>query len=515
MHELFIKVSHQKSLSHGIQARRSRILNRHSHPQEIWGDDLKIHILSFPMIFVFHCESLFLSKIRTCNPNFAVPREFSFRLTAGFCINPSRFSHNKGRRILKGWCITMEERNEGMPLWTAINDVPALYPWLFKEETCDVCVIGGGVTGALCALRLASSGVDTVLISGGPIGYGATAACSGSMRFDVAGGLRELSAGIGIDQAVRVYHMCEEAITSLERLTSSLEADCGFYRTDGLLFTCDENSVEDLRKEYLLRRHNGFEVEFLRREQEKDAYSFPMAAGILSKSLAAAADPYRLAHAVAAAAQKAGARIYENTTIEHISGEEGPHILRADTRRTVTAGTVVLAIGRETLSFLRGCGSRRTSFSVATAPVGAFSGWPDRCVIHSADHPEVTFSVTPEGRILASGLETGLIDRNRRMAGLLPADALAAKKYRHLEDEICEMFPGIRETDAEYGFMGDYLETDDGLPLIGSHPEYPNCFFALCGGENGILFSEIAANLIVDLCRGNTPETADLFSPQR
>ena len=54
--------------------------------------------------------------------------------------------------------------------WTAINDVPALYPWLFKEETCDVCVIGGGVDRRFvrAAARLVRRGYR--LISGGPIG---------------------------------------------------------------------------------------------------------------------------------------------------------------------------------------------------------------------------------------------------------------------------------------------------------------------------------------------------------
>ena len=76
------------------------------------------------------------------------------------------------------------------------------------------------------------------------------------------------------------------------------------------------------------------------------------------------------------------------------------------------------------------------------------------------------------------------------------------------------MFPGIRGRTLNTALWAIIWKPTT-PPLIGSHPEYPNCFFALCGGENGILFSEIAANLIVDLCRGNTPETADLFSPQR
>ena len=39
----------------------------------------------------------------------------------------------------------------------------------------DVCVVGGGLTGALCALAAAQSGLETVLITAGCAGFGGTA----------------------------------------------------------------------------------------------------------------------------------------------------------------------------------------------------------------------------------------------------------------------------------------------------------------------------------------------------
>ncbi|WP_078695628.1 FAD-dependent oxidoreductase [Caloramator quimbayensis] len=37
---------------------------------------------------------------------------------------------------------------------------------------CDVLVIGGGITGALCAYYFAEAGVDTVIVDKNIIGYG-------------------------------------------------------------------------------------------------------------------------------------------------------------------------------------------------------------------------------------------------------------------------------------------------------------------------------------------------------
>lgn len=400
-------------------------------------------------------------------------------------------------------------------LWLAENPVPAIYPWLYRDEQCDVCVVGGGITGALCALRFAQAGVDTVLLAAGPVGYGATAYSAGILQPDVEGGLQALSQRVGIDNAVQVYAQCAGALDSLEQLASKLEEDCGFARRDLLTYSSQRTLTDPLHEEYLLKKHNGFSVELLNRESAGELYSFDVEKALLYKGAAAVVDPFRLTHQVIKEAEKAGARVYENTSVEDISHEAGQRVLATCTHHKVTAEAVVLSIGMDCCDFLKGAGGKRTTFFAATRPVEEFSGWKDQCVIRCTDRPEVTFSVTPQGRILACGLETGLVDRNRRMAGLFPLEVLAEKKAAHLQEKIEDMFPGIRETTVEYAFTGDSIQTDDGLPVIGTHEDYPGCYFALCTGRNGPLFSEIAARMLVMQHQGDQPEGARLYSPKR
>lgn len=409
----------------------------------------------------------------------------------------------------------MSMENQNTPLWTSINPVPAIYPWLYRDETCEVCVVGGGITGALCALQFAKAGVDTVLLAGGPAGFGGTSRCAGILQADPIEGLSGLSRRIGVDRAVKIFEQCGRALDELEEITASFSSSCGFTRRDVLSFVDAEEREDELNDEYLLKKHNGFDVELVSRERARDLYSFDLEQGLLYRGAAATVDPYLLVHGVLAAAEKAGARIYENTSVEDISQQAGRHTLATSVRHTVYADTVVVAIGLDCCDFLKGAGSKRTCFAAATRPAEALSGWTDGCVIHHMGRPDITFSVTHQGRILASGLDTGLIDRNRRMAGILPLDVLAGKKYAHLQDEIIRMFPGIRETDVEYTFTSDFIQTEDGLPVIGTQEQYPDCFFALCPSQNGILFSQVAANLLLQLYQGEDGENADLYSPDR
>ena len=70
------------------------------------------------------------------------------------------------------------------PFWTALSTTPAQYPWLDRDLTCQVAVVGGGMVAAMCALRFAEAGIDTALFSASPIGSGSTASASGILSVD-------------------------------------------------------------------------------------------------------------------------------------------------------------------------------------------------------------------------------------------------------------------------------------------------------------------------------------------
>ena len=52
----------------------------------------------------------------------------------------------------------------GHPYWLLKNGILADYPSLKHDESCEVAVIGGGITGALVAYHLTREGVETVVV---------------------------------------------------------------------------------------------------------------------------------------------------------------------------------------------------------------------------------------------------------------------------------------------------------------------------------------------------------------
>ena len=107
------------------------------------------------------------------------------------------------------------------PLWTALSTTPAQYPWLDRDLTCQVAVVGGGMAAAMCALRFAEAGIDTALFSASPIGSGSTASASGILSVDGEDSLFRLSERIGADRAMMTARLMQEALDQVEKIASA------------------------------------------------------------------------------------------------------------------------------------------------------------------------------------------------------------------------------------------------------------------------------------------------------
>ena len=94
------------------------------------------------------------------------------------------------------------------PFWSVNNGLPANYPSLQRDVSCDAVVIGGGITGSLVAVHLAEAGVKTLLIDKRDIGTGSTSASTALIQYEIDVPLRKLVQYIGPLAATRSYQLC-------------------------------------------------------------------------------------------------------------------------------------------------------------------------------------------------------------------------------------------------------------------------------------------------------------------
>ena len=400
-------------------------------------------------------------------------------------------------------------------LWTAEYKAPVQYPWLDKPEDCDVLVVGGGCTGAMIAYRLAKAGINTVIVSADKIGFGQTSQAPAFVTYELSKSMEKLSECIGAEKALEAYQMSSRAMESLDALIHELGQDVGYVQRDSLYYSDSEKGAEDLKAEYLLRKHNGFPVEFVSGNSGVDDFSFPIQAGIYTTGLSASVNPYLLTHALLQRAQEAGARIYENTGVDCIEKRQEKQTAVTDTRQCITANRVVIATGRGADGYLEGCTVSRTLFTLASDPLPQIpAGWKNACLIKNDSDLTACTALTADNRIVVSKIESGLLTGEGKIAGCVPVQSLENRKYINLEKELVRMFPAMQGMTPRYRYVSPLELTCDGLPLAGTHEEYEGYYFARCVGGN-LLFSEIAGRFITELHQGKTPAHKDLLAPDR
>ena len=76
------------------------------------------------------------------------------------------------------------------------------------------------------------------------------------------------------------------------------------------------------------------------------------------------------------------------------------------------------------------------------------------------------------------------------------------------------MFPEL-PFKLDFAWAGTFVETEDGLPYIGSIKQLPHTYFALGYGGNGVTFSQLAAEILCDLLMGAENKDAGIYSFER
>jgi gamma-glutamylputrescine oxidase len=122
----------------------------------------------------------------------------------------------------------------------------------------DVAVIGGGVTGCSCALKLAERGVKVRVFEAREIAGGASGRNGGFALRGATAPYDEARRALGPDAARRVMELTERSLDRMESLAGD-----AFRRVGSLRLAWDEAELEALRREHDALRADGFAVEWV------------------------------------------------------------------------------------------------------------------------------------------------------------------------------------------------------------------------------------------------------------
>lgn len=123
------------------------------------------------------------------------------------------------------------------------------YPKLNSNISCDVCIIGGGITGVATAYMLKDSGLNVTLLEASKIGMGVTANTTAKITSQHDLFYDYLIKSFGFDTAKKYLDSNEDAIRTIENIVNYENIDCGFEHQDAYVYTCSQDYIQKIKDE--------------------------------------------------------------------------------------------------------------------------------------------------------------------------------------------------------------------------------------------------------------------------
>lgn len=384
-------------------------------------------------------------------------------------------------------------------VWAATAQLPAFSP-LTSDSTCDVCIVGAGISGLTTAYLLTQVGKSVVVVDDGAIGSGMTGVTTAHLVNALDDRFFDLERLHGERGARLAAESHTAAIDRIEAIVSRERIACDFIRLDGYLFAAPEHDERYLDRELAAVHRAG-----LHDVNKVPRAPVPFDTGAcLRFPNQAQFHPLKYLAGVAQAIERGGGRIYTGTHATKVSG--GSNASVETQSGTVSARHVVVA---------------------TNSPVN------NLVAIHTKQAPYMTYVIgakVPRNSVTTMLLwDTGDPYHYIRLHPLDDQHDLlivggedhksgqaddTEQRHPRLERWTRERFPSAGE--IAYRWAGQVMEPVDSLAFIGRNPlDQENVYTVTGDSGNGMTHGTIAGMLITDLILGRHNAWAPLYDPGR
>jgi glycine/D-amino acid oxidase-like deaminating enzyme len=296
---------------------------------------------------------------------------------------------------------------EPRPFWLDQPDAPAARPALHGEAAADLVVIGGGFTGMWTALLAKELYPErsVVLAEGNRVGWAASGRnggfCDASLTHGAANGRERFGA-----EFATLQRLGAENLDAIQIALDRHGIDCEFERTGSITVATEDYQVDGLREAAADDGTAFLDAAAVRAEVNSPSYL----AGVWDKQGTAMVHPARLAWGLAAACERLGVRIFEQTPATALAADaDGVTVRTRD--GVLRAGQVALGTSAfpALVSRLRPYIVPVYDYVLATEPLSAAQraaiGWRNRQGVSDAGNQFHYYRLTADDRIVWGGYD--------------------------------------------------------------------------------------------------------------
>lgn len=371
-------------------------------------------------------------------------------------------------------------------------------PVLDGDKTCDVAVIGAGLTGITTALLLSQQGVKTIVIDADKVASGTTGKTTA--KITVQHGLKYQH--LSLEKAFGYLRANQAGYNKIEELIEENNIECDYKHVPSFVYTRDPSKIKYIDDEFKASDQLGLSYQSV----SKSDLPFGIVRAVRLDS-GAQFHPVKYIYALTELLLKNGSEVYEHAKVMHI--EKGNPVIIHTYKGSLTADKAVIA----------------TNYPMVEFPGGFFLKLhQERSYIICADYegPEVngiyinaerpvnsvrTYSTNGTKKLLLGGFghKTGLEDDEKNA-------------YDSLTQFLKRDFINA-DRKAQYSWSSQDCVTLDEIPYIGEiSRKHGNLYVATGYAKWGMTNATAAAMMLTDMITGAhlvDKEVARIFNPLR
>jgi gamma-glutamylputrescine oxidase len=357
-------------------------------------------------------------------------------------------------------------------------------PPLAHDLDVDVCVIGGGLAGLTVAREVAKSGWSVALLEAGRLAAGASGRNTGFVLPGFGADQDKLVTRVGFERAKDLWTLSQAGLDYVRQTVRSLGV-AGIDPQDGWLHVSKQDNSDHFVRQVQLLGELGCEIEAWQTDRVRSVLHSTRYFYAINYPRALTIHPLNYALKLAAAAERDGARIFENSRALSID----PSGVR---KRIVTSGArlranhVVLCGNVQLGALLPQVAATlvpMTTYVITTAPLGAAltEAIGYRGGISDSEHADNHYRIVDGDRLMLSGRATTW--------------ACDPKSYvTALSGDIGTTYPQLGQVAIDYAWSGTLGLTLHRMPQIGELG--PGVWLASGFGGHGLNTTAMAGNLI-------------------
>lgn len=375
-------------------------------------------------------------------------------------------------------------------LWQATAPRPETDPWP-EGDSCDVLVVGAGITGLATAHALVQQGLDVVVLEAREVGGVTTARTTGKVSLLQGTTLSRIRSKAG-PEAVQGYVDANQI--GMQWWLDVVGEGPALQRRPALTYATTQKGKRSLIQEWEAATEAGLPVETLGAE----AMEYPVPAlAVMRLGDQLQAHPLIALEQLSQQIRSSGGRIVEGVRVMGLKSGS-PHVVRTD-HGPILARTVVLATGMPLLD--RGMHFARLEPQRSYAQSYRLPGNTPQGMYLSADNPTRSIRSVPVdgGEILLVGGNGHTVGREPHAQGMVED----LRAWTHLT------FPGSEEL---HSWSAQDYSSEDGIPVVG--PLTGDDATLLCAsgfGKWGMSNGAAAALALAGWVTGQVPDWAQVY----